>query len=82
MVVTGMVMVIVVMMMMARKGWHGDHDHHNEEQWQHLFHGGNYSCEPQAVSIGQGKKNHVWQQSDARTRADQRLTLAWLSWAS
>jgi hypothetical protein len=52
MVVTGMVMVIVVMMM-ARESWHGDHDHHDEKQWQqHLLHGTDYSCGPQAVSSG------------------------------
>jgi hypothetical protein len=53
MVVTGMVMVIIVVMMMARESWHGDHDHHDEKQWQqHLLHGENYSRESQAVGCG------------------------------
>ena len=64
MVVTGVVMVFIVVMMMARESRHGDHDHPDEKQWQQdLLHGTDYSREPQAVSRGQGKKNHVWQQS-------------------
>jgi hypothetical protein len=40
MVVTGVVMVFIVVMMMARESRHGDHDHHDEKQWQqHLLHG-------------------------------------------
>jgi hypothetical protein len=31
-------MVVIVMMVMARERRHGDHDHHDQKQWQQLFH--------------------------------------------
>ncbi|MGD0931444.1 MAG: hypothetical protein ABR902_12400 [Candidatus Korobacteraceae bacterium] len=71
MVVTGVVMVLTVVMVMAREDRHGNHDHHHEKQrQQHLFHGTDYSREPQAVSCVQGKKNHVWQQSVLMARLE------------